>query len=439
MSRVFAITTDRETVQLDLEGKGEIAFTVTNSTERPLRGAAKISPQDSTKAEWLSIAGELERDYPATATQQVAVKIAVPPGTPAAKYPFRLNVSSTANPDDDYGEGPLVIFESVEVKKPFPWWIIAVIVAVALVGGAVAIFLLIPKKVDVPNVITLPLKEAEKKISERGLVYKKEVNENPNAKVEIVLDQDPKEGRIQKGGELTLTVEAPVPPFPMPDFAGTGKNIKEAQDFFSDKYVNLVLNQTIPTISEPEGKILAQAPAKDKPVSPGDTVTLTFVPHLTPFPMPGVVGKGKQLVDAKRELENLGLKVTSNDRLDPSVNPGIVVDQQPLEGAQVKSGDPVQLTEAYTLVNVPTINPGTTWQQARDALNKAGLYVSQVHGDCKSAVIRSEPAFNTPVKKNSRVVLITGGDPNNVCYRGIFMGRVILFQKDQIKLPERKP
>ena len=440
MARVFAITTDRDTVQLDLEGKGEIAFTVTNSTERSLRGSAKISPQDSTKADWFSIAGEMERDYPPKATQQVAVKIAVPPGTPAGKYPFRLIVSSTANPNDDYGEGPLVVFESVEIKKPFPWWIIAAIIAVALIGGAVAAYLLIPKKVDVPNVINQPRKEAKEKITARGLNYEETPIENPNVKEEReekVLEQEPSEGRIAKGGIIKLTVQVPVPPFAMPDFASTGKNIKEAEEFFSDKYVKLQ-KTTQATDSQTEGKILAQTPEKGKQLYPGDTVTLTFAIPLVPFPMPQVVGVNKQIDVAQTELENQGLRVTKNDGLDPGVAQGVVIAQSPHAGVMVKSGDPVTLTEAYTLVNIP-FTSYATWSIARDRLNDAGLYASSVHGDCTSPVNRSEPPYNTPVKKGTGVVLYTGGDPNRECWRGYFGRYIVPVVKGQLRERPRQP
>src|SRR5512147_3104174 len=124
MSRPFAITAAAETLELDANGRGEVSFTVSNSSGRPLRGQAKGKALDSTKQEWLSVAGETERDFSANATQQISVQVTVPAGTPPGKYTFRLDVASAANPDEDYTEGPVV---SIEVKateapaKAFPW------------------------------------------------------------------------------------------------------------------------------------------------------------------------------------------------------------------------------------------------------------------------------------------------------------------------------
>ncbi|HKQ92218.1 MAG TPA: hypothetical protein VJZ77_16280 [Blastocatellia bacterium] len=154
MNRVFAITAASERVSIGGNGSGEITFTVTNSSARPLRGQLRVRPIGSTRGEWLSVAGETERVFSPNATQQVLVKIATPPGAPAGKYQFRLDAISVINPDDDFTEGPTIDLEvkaTEAPKKAFPWWIVAaaaagVILVVALTwwlwpkGGAKVVF-----------------------------------------------------------------------------------------------------------------------------------------------------------------------------------------------------------------------------------------------------------------------------------------------------------
>src|SRR5262245_45337126 len=106
MDRIFAITTASDHVPTGGDGRGEITFTVTNRSRRPLRGQLRVRPLGSTKSEWLNIAGETERAFSPNATQQVIVKVNVPPGAPAGKYQFRLDTVSLVNPDDDFTEGP---------------------------------------------------------------------------------------------------------------------------------------------------------------------------------------------------------------------------------------------------------------------------------------------------------------------------------------------
>src|SRR6185369_8335073 len=104
MSRIFAITAASDRVPTGGDGRGEISFTVTNSSARPLRGQLRVRPLGPTKGEWLNIAGETERNFSPNATQQVVVKVTTPAGAPAGKYQFRLDAISVTNPDDDFTE-----------------------------------------------------------------------------------------------------------------------------------------------------------------------------------------------------------------------------------------------------------------------------------------------------------------------------------------------
>jgi hypothetical protein len=138
MNRIFAITTASDRVPTGGDGRGEVTFTVTNSSKRALRGKIRVRPLGLSKVEWFNIAGETERNFSPNATQQVLVKVSVPPGTPAGKYQFRLDTVSLVNPDDDFTEGPTVDLEikaTEAPKKTFPWWIIAAAAAGLILIG----------------------------------------------------------------------------------------------------------------------------------------------------------------------------------------------------------------------------------------------------------------------------------------------------------------
>jgi eukaryotic-like serine/threonine-protein kinase len=436
MSRVFAITSATDHISVNPDGKGEVTFTVTNSAARPIRAQIKARPLEETKSEWLSIIGEPERDFTPGVTQQVVVQL--PAGTPAGKHFFRIDAISVENPDEDYSEGPVVALKRglpAPPARPFPWWILIVVsVSLVLVSGLV--YLLIPKKGEVPNVvvpvvINKPFKEAEERVIARGLVVDKESKEDPEAKEEMVIDQDPKEGSIKKGGTIKLTVTVPVPPFKMPDFKGAGTSIKEAYEFLRDKYVKLE-EKPVENGTEPEGKILDQSPGKDAEVKIGDTITLTFAVAIRPFPMPGV--SGKNWADAKRELENKGLKVISTERIDPGRAHESVVDQSPPINTPVKSGDQVTLTVAITLVNVPFQTVGRDWRTAKAILSDSGLALSEVRGDCSRLVEASEPRGGLPVRKGSSVTLYTQGDRNRICHSELLRLHQILSDRASTRI-----
>jgi hypothetical protein len=84
----FTITTGSNTVVLNAERKGEAAFTVTNISGRPLRGRGVPQPLGTAGADWLSIAGEAERDFGIGTAQQYTVQVAVP----SAAAPRQLHV-----------------------------------------------------------------------------------------------------------------------------------------------------------------------------------------------------------------------------------------------------------------------------------------------------------------------------------------------------------
>jgi len=157
MGRIFDITSPTEDIQADAAGKASAFFTVTNTRDKPVRGLAKAKRVGNTQQEWLEVEGEVERDFPARGTQLFKVNFSKPPvpaavgatPPPAEKFPFRLYVFSSEHPEEEFTEGPTVRVEvtpgGTPVKKPFPWWIILVIAGVALLAGAIILFLVLQK------------------------------------------------------------------------------------------------------------------------------------------------------------------------------------------------------------------------------------------------------------------------------------------------------
>jgi hypothetical protein len=143
----FSVAAARNRVNLDSSGAARASFTVTNTSAQMLKGRLLPRPSDPAKAEWFSIDGESVRDFAPNASEQAAVQLNVPSGTPPGSYTFRLDAVSQVNPDEDFTEGPSVAFDVApppEPKKPFPWWIVAVVGGVVLlIVIGVVVFLLV--------------------------------------------------------------------------------------------------------------------------------------------------------------------------------------------------------------------------------------------------------------------------------------------------------
>jgi hypothetical protein len=141
MPNPFSITAATDTIPLDAQGRGSITYTVSNISGQPLRGRARLVPSDPGHISWLSVEGDPERSFAPDGTHQYTVRVASPPGTAPGRHTFGFNMISLENPDEVWSQGPQVAFEipaTPSANKPFPWWILAVILGLLLVVGLVA-------------------------------------------------------------------------------------------------------------------------------------------------------------------------------------------------------------------------------------------------------------------------------------------------------------
>lgn len=149
MAPAFAISTTTPTVALDAKRKGEVSYTVSNTSDGKITGIVKVTAGDPQQEKWLSIDGSARRDLPVKGVEQFTVKIAVPADAPAGTCRLRLDVISADKRGEDEGaEGPWVTVQvpappkPVDVNGGIPWWIVAVGAGVLLLVVAVAWWLI---------------------------------------------------------------------------------------------------------------------------------------------------------------------------------------------------------------------------------------------------------------------------------------------------------
>jgi hypothetical protein len=147
---VFVITTTTSELRLDGSRKGQVTYTVTNTTQQNLRARADVVPEANAQKSWFTVV-DPERDAPIGSTQQFTVQVAVPGDVAHGSYRFRLDVADPQNPDELSGEGPwttLVVPAPPPPPRPLPWrWILIAVGAVVLLAviGTVAFILTRPK------------------------------------------------------------------------------------------------------------------------------------------------------------------------------------------------------------------------------------------------------------------------------------------------------
>lgn len=100
----FEITTQSSALMpLDRRGRGEVKFQVTNGLGRSVRAQLRAEPDgdQGARSDWL-IVDKPEHAFAPGAATMVTVKVGVPAGTPAGRYPFRLVAAAT----DEQGVEP---------------------------------------------------------------------------------------------------------------------------------------------------------------------------------------------------------------------------------------------------------------------------------------------------------------------------------------------
>ena len=148
----FDVTlTDPKPPSLDLDKnrRGEIAYSVKNTKKVEVKAAAHIQPIGATPREWLSLSLEANQwTVKADAQTQVKIIVNVPVGQKSTtQYSCQLVVVNDASPQTDFTVGEAVSFTVIGIPDPTPswwqmnkWWIIPASVLGPLVAIAIILW-----------------------------------------------------------------------------------------------------------------------------------------------------------------------------------------------------------------------------------------------------------------------------------------------------------
>ena len=330
MAKSFTITTTAtENLKADAKGHGQALFTVTNATPRPVRGMARPKGLGDTKREWLSIAGDSDRDFGGGGTEQFTVYFDAP-GAPAGKYPFRLDVASMSNPDEDSTEGPTITLEVAAAAKPVPkpsrLWLWLVIVGIVLVvGGVVTWLLLRGKSKPDSNAVLYTLPDVED------------------------TSEDKAKQRLE--GECPGTTRPCV--------------VVDVQRVIDDRI--------------PRNRTIRTEPAKGQQVAVGSKVVL----FLSSGPLTAPPVANQPAADAEKRLRELcdggRCSVVVQQRNDDKVPAGVAIGTEPRALAPIRAGATVTLIVSSG-PEMKTVGKytGMTFDQAKVLIEKDGFFVGEV-------------------------------------------------------------
>jgi beta-lactam-binding protein with PASTA domain len=285
---------------------------------------------------------DIERVLAGHAVEAPAAATAIVGGTAVAPAAPVLPVAGgarRAEPDPD---------EEDEPESRAKWWIIGAIAVLLLAGIAFAIFKATespapPPQVTVPDVSGKTVDAATRALESEKFIVAPKTEERASTDVEEgnVIETDPPAGDdADKGSTVTLIVSAGPKQVAMPDVRQLDFDVAKGQ--LENGEGKFKVERKWVDNSADRGVVINSTPLVGEQVDVGSKVTL-FVSK-GQVTVPNVVGQNVD--DAKKALEDLGLKVTIKDDTSGSAPEDTVTAQSIAPNEKVSPGTTIELTVA---------------------------------------------------------------------------------------------
>ncbi|WP_431952469.1 Stk1 family PASTA domain-containing Ser/Thr kinase [Actinacidiphila sp. bgisy167] len=255
-----------------------------------------------------------------------------------------------------------------------------------------------------PAVVGLPRAQAERQLREAGLDVEVVEAFDPAMSKGKVASTDPGTGeRIRGNGTVTITVSKGPERVKVPGVAG--EELAEAERLL--KAAGLSPGTVSKEFSDEvsRGRVISTDPGSGAERRPGSAVSLV-VSKGAPVDVPDLVGQ--PLEDARRQLEDAGLKVKVAPRrvFSDQADEGAVAGQSPGASTRLAAGDTVTLTvsKGQEMVRVPEVE-GLDVDEAKAKLEAAGFDVRVIQFFFTGQVNNQSPAGDTEAPKGSTITL----------------------------------
>ncbi|MEO8200712.1 MAG: PASTA domain-containing protein [Gemmatimonadota bacterium] len=162
----------------------------------------------------------------------------------------------------------------------------------------------------------------------------------------------------------------------------------------------------------PKDKVVWQDPPPGTILVQGSTVTLTPSGGPAQILVPDVVTF--DAAEARKVMLAAGLSIGSEDSVQSSVDPGVVVQTRPAAGAARDAGSAVTLvlSSGSPPTGVPSVI-GMSLEDARRVVERLGLTIGNLKVDTRpgppGVVVEQAPAAGSRLMRGSRVDLVVSG------------------------------
>ena len=326
---------------------------------------------------------------------------------------FRGDDVTVVHRTDETGVLPPVPTAAPGSRRHRLRWVVALLVASALVGGGGAFAwtrLRVPSAA-LPVVANLPIDQATQKIAAADqaatkVAWKTRIVRQYDDAVaaDIVIRTKPTgASMVHDGSTITLWVSLGAHPVPVPNLAHA--TVEAASAALTQAQLKLGKVNPVYDENEPKGQVMGWSvgTTREPPQAPkGSSVDLT----VSNGPPPRTIDdlKNAPLADAENDLTKQGLKFTVVQEFSDDIDSGKVTRTNPPAGATANKGDTVTIyvSKGKDLVTVPDVSKYRTLDEATAALEAAGLQLGAVsgHGTRPAA---SDPSAGTKVKRGTSV------------------------------------
>jgi eukaryotic-like serine/threonine-protein kinase len=331
-------------------------------------------------------------------------------------------------PPGGYGDGEWDDEDDDARKRRRNRIIAAVIAGVLILGGVIAVALLVnagddqpaaeptATQVPVPNVTGQDRATATQNLEAAGLTVGTVTNQvtADASQIDTVLGTDPSSGtQVDPGSAVNLTVGVGPDTIEVP--AVIGLDVDRAQNTLQNAGFDSVETEEIDSLA-PADQVVDVSPGEGQSVDPSTTVTLQVsdgdaeVPDVT----------GQQQAAATQELRGVGFTNVTSEQVESQQPEGTVVATDPSGGEQASADDLITLQvssgpSAPETVTVPRV-AGQSANAALDALEGLGFTDVRVVDStgaevdpAQATAVSTSPPAGAEVSPDTRVTLTVQG------------------------------
>jgi eukaryotic-like serine/threonine-protein kinase len=307
---------------------------------------------------------------------------------------------------DTIAHGPMRVPQHQPVQPRRRHWPLLLLGTVLLIlAGVVGWPYVDPSTAEVPKLTGLTLDEARKQVEAAGLrLDESDPVESTTVKRDVIAVQTPGPGgQIRRSKAIVVQVSKGPKLIRLPALEGRSESQAKKE---LDSLGLEVDPRREDSDSVTRGRVIRTEPGAGEEAPQGSSVRLIVSAGTPIVAIPDL--EGESFEDAKRALEQLGLKVERHDVPARDEDAGRVVGTDPGNGREVERGDTVEVFVSQDLVRVPNVR-GDDRDEAEQRLREEGLDVQVVGGGILNGrVVEQHPRGGERVPPESTVTIFLG-------------------------------